>query len=516
MRQSLSSPTPRSPSSRQARHLPRHAAIYVLCIGVISLFQIALGANLLVLLAIDAVCMAAVWPMTRTNFDPTDLLYLSLCLYYGTFSLILKTLVLQPVQMNLAVPYLTSAYLVGGFGMITLAYRTVGRVMTRHYPGTRLRTWTWLERSYADPAFLAQYTMPMSVIGLVFTIVVSLTSHTPQEIANGLAESNGLASLGAFSPLIQLALAMQLALLKQRNSFSDRVLIIVTLTITLVLTVLNNQKALAFLMSMTGVVFIIAYRIRIQPRFIVMAITAAAIAFLYVIPLVHIVRGLNVDKSERLAETVKILDEANFNPIELQEIEGKLPGADASSSLAKQMDYLYPYLLGTDRFTQLMPIDQTARADGRAPLGVNEYLANTAENILPKNIVGEHKLFALDDEIAWRYSIREDNTVSRPALGMLGTGYGVAGQWGLLLLAPFVTFISFALVKLVCNGSIWQNPWAIFIASYIFFDGEADVTLITSLARGFIPLAIIAWGFAMLHKVMRKSGSVSQKARLAP
>jgi hypothetical protein len=471
--------------------LPRHAQGYLLFIGLLSLFQIALGANLLVLAAIDFVCLCALYPMTRKTFGPNDLLFMSLCFYYGTYSLVLKCFVLQPVQMNLIVPMTTIVYLDTGFGLIFLGYLFVERTMTKHYRGSNLRKWNWLERAYADERFLARFTLPFSIISVIFITVLALFSHSAAEVTNGLAESSGLSSLGSLSPIVQLAFAMQLALVQQRGSQTDRALAIGTFAVAVGLSIFNNQKLLAFWMVFTYALHALAFRIPIRPRFLASALVAGAVAFLYITPLIHIVRGLDVEKSQRLSQTFNILAEAHYNPIELQEIEAKLPGAD-ENTLEHQIDYLAPYNYNTDRFTLMMPIDQMARADLRAPLGIGAFATEMRDEMLPKYIIGEHHLEALADQVAWQYSIRSPNVISRPALGLLGTGFGVAGGWGVLVLAPLSTMIFFAVIKLVCNGSVWQNPWAVFMASQIFFDGEADLTLVPGLCRSLLPLLAIA------------------------
>ncbi|WP_420384260.1 hypothetical protein [Novosphingobium sp.] len=474
------------------KSLPRHAAIYLLVIGLLSLFQIVIGANILLLIAIDLVCLTALVPMTRKSFDPNDLLFLSLSFYYGTFALVLKSLVLQPVQENLEVPLLTSLYLVSGFGLIFLAYLWVMRGMTSYYPGTRLRTWGIFERYFADPRFLARFTLPLSLMANLFAIVLSTLSHSAQEVANGLATASSLTTLGSLLPIVQLALAMQLSLQARRGSQIDRVLIIITIGTGVALSILNNQKLLGFMLAVTYGVHMIAYRVRVRPRVIALGTAAVMVLFLYVTPLIHIIRAMDLVKSERIAQTFHILQEAHFSPIELSEIEAKLPGADDPSSLATRLNYLAPNDFNTDRFTMLIPIDLTARASLTEPLGLGAYFKEIVLEVLPKFITGEHSLDVLVDQIAWRYGIRENNVVARPALGMLGTGYGVAGAWGVLVIAPLIMLAFFALVKRVCNGSIWENPWAVYIASSIFFFGEQDITLPVLIVRSFLPIILIA------------------------
>jgi hypothetical protein len=472
--------------------LPRHAFIYLLIIALLSLFQIALGANFVVLLAIDAVCVFAIYPMTRKAFGATDMLFLSFCFYYGTFSLFLKCMVLQPVQENLVVPYITCSYLVVGFFGIFLSYYFVERTMTRHYPRTTLRRWNLFEKRYADERFLTRFTLPLSIIAIAFTVLISVFSHSVQDVANGQAASGGFAALGALEPIIQLAFAMQLSLLTRRGTQTDRALVFATITIAVAISIFNNQKVLAMTMGMTYVLHAIAYRIRIRPRLIALGLLGGAIAFLYLSPLIHIVRGLEIDKSQRISETIRILEEANFNPFELMEIDKKLQGSQAENTFEAQIDYLSPYNLSTDRFTMLMPIDQMARAGLRAPLGFMDFLLEIRDETLPKQIIGEHRLEVLGDMIAWRYTIRGNGIIARPTLGVLGTGFGVAGVWGLMVLAPLISLIFFATIKLISNGSIWHSPWAVFIASYVVFDGEVDLTIVVLLLRGLLPLLIVA------------------------
>ena len=255
----------------------------------------------------------------------------------------------------------------------------------------------------------------------------------------------------------------------------------------------------------TFILHALAYRIRIDPRLVVLGALGAALAFFYVAPLIHIVRGMELAKSDRVGATLKILAEAHYNPFELQIIEKQLTSGHGEDTTETLFGYLAPNDYGTERFTLLMPIDQMARASMRAPLGFGAFVAKLREETLLKAIVGDHLLETLGDQIAWRYSIRSANVIGRPALGVFGTGYGVAGGWGLLLLAPFATLCTFAAMKLVCNGSIWQNPWAIFIAASQFFDGEIDITIIGILFRSFIPLIVIAASVIFVDQLLNKS-----------
>ena len=485
--------------------MPRHAAIYLLIIGMLSLFQVVIGANVILLIAIDLVCLTALVPMTRKSFDPNDLLFLSLSFYYGTLSLVLKSIVLQPVQENLHVPLLTSLYLVTGFGLIFFAYLFVMRVMTSFYPGTRLRTWGTFERYYADSRFLSRFTLPVTIAANLFAVVIAVMSHSAQEVANGMAAASSLTTLGSLMPIVQLALAMQLSLMTRRNSQIDRALVIITIGTGLGISILNNQKQMAFMLAVTYAVHMIAYRIRVRPRTIVFGVAGIIVLFLYVAPLIHIIRGMDVAKSDRFAQTFSILQEAHFNPLELSEIESKLPGSNDPNGLSSRLNYLAPYDFNTDRFTLLLPIDQTARASLTEPLGFDMYATELIAEILPKFVIGEHSIEVLDDQIAWRYGIRESNVVARPVLGLLGTGYGVAGPWGVLVIAPLIMLGCFALVKKVCNGSIWQNPWAVFIASSIFFYGEQDITLPMLIVRTFLPLILIAAVFIAYDQLFSRA-----------
>jgi len=480
--------------------LSYYAQRYLLFIGLVSIFQLILGANLIVLGAIDLVCAAAVIPLSRKSFDPTDLLYFSLCQYYGTFSLILKTVFLQPVQMNLVEPHLTCELLVGGFAMITVAYFAADRFVTRHYPGTRLRRWTIFESSFANEAFLAKWTLPFSLMVYAMTLAISIGSHSVQEVANGLATSGGLAALGNMQPLLQLALAMQLSLMTRRGNPGDKALVVTTLVLALGLTILNNQKVLTFLVAITCVMHIMAYKIRINARLMTLSVVGLAVAFFYISPVIHIVRGLGVEKSDRIFATITILGEAHFNPFELQEIESKMEGAGSVDTYARDLDYLRPNLIGTDRFTLLMPIDQIDRSDMREPLGVRNFIAFVTAEALPKSLVGQHALESFGDRVAWQFSVRGNGIISRPALGVLGMGYGVAGTIGVLVVAPIIVLILFLSIKLSCNGSIWQNPWAVFISSQYFFYGESDMEVVMVLLRVTAPILMVAYLLIFLNR----------------
>ena len=482
--------------------LPRHATIYAFFIALLSLFQIALGANLIVLSAIDLVCFSALVPLTSKTFGPNDLLFLSMGLYYGTFSLILKSIVLQPVQLNLQVPYLTSAYLVGGFGMIFLGYLLTERTISRHYIGTTLRTWNVFEKTYADVDFLYRYTPPLALFALTLVLVISIFSNSTLEIVVEKQSVSSLNFLAAYIPLAQLALAMTLSLSFTQKDRMMRTIAIVILAVALVSSLLTNHKTTMFVIGITVPLHLLAYKIRVNVRVILGMLLGIIVTFFYATPIIHIIRTEQIDKSQYITQIVKILNETEFNPFAIQKLQDKL-NSTRSLDLASEIDYLAPFDLTTDRFTLLMPIDQIARHDNRAPIGSGTYFRKEIKELLPRAIIGEHDLQNISDEVAWRYSIRENGVIARPALGVLGTGLGIAGPLGLLLFGPLVAMMMFVVNKLVCNGSIWQNPWAVFIASYSFFRGEADFGEPTEILRGFLPMLAIAYFLIFLKRHLK-------------
>jgi len=257
-----------------------------------------------------------------------------------------------------------------------------------------------------------------------------------------------------------------------------------------------------FLLGITYAVHLVAYKIRLRPRVIILVLCGGALLFFYIVPLVQITRAINLKKSEIFGETFRILSEAHFNPAELQDLQAKLTST-GTIGLAEEFDYLAPDNLGTDRFTLLMPIDLIARNDSREPVGTAVYLRGAVKEVLPKAVVGPHDLQNISDEVAWRYSIREIIYIAKPALGLLGAGLGIAGPIGLLLYAPLAAFALFAMNKIFCNGSIWQNPWAIFIASLTFFDGETDFSIFTGIIHTFLPMFFVTYMLIIVHRNLK-------------
>ncbi|WP_018075554.1 hypothetical protein [Novosphingobium nitrogenifigens] len=488
--------------------MPKHVAIYVGIIAFFSLIQLVMGANVFVLAAIDLVALTGVIPLRHRTFDPIDTLLFSLSLYYGTFSLILKTVVGQPVQRNLLVATTSLSLLVIGFGLITSAYFLVSTLLTRHYPGTRLRRWNVLEQTFSDQQFLERFTVPVMLFSLALCVVNAMVSATASDLSSGAGDS-GFGGLGNFVPIIQLAFAMQLSLVLRRGARKDWFWISTATAVLFVLAIVNNQKATFLIVVATILINGIAYRVKVRPRVIAAVVVVAAISFLYLSPAIYIVRGMQVSKLERIGLTFSVLAEADFNPIRLYELQDKITNPGGAHSHAADVDYLSPHDYHTDRFTLLMPVDNMAREGTRKPIGVGTYLSLLIKTILPSAIIGQHSDTSLGELIAWRFGITQTGNHARLVLGILGTAYGTGGPFGLLILAPLFCLILFAILKLSCNGSIWQNPWAIFVASRVFFYGEADISTLAEVIRGFLPIVLFAYGLTLLHKRKRPSTSPS-------
>ena len=484
-------------------NLPRHAIIYVMLVGLLSVIQLILGADLVVLAAIDTACLFALYPLSKRLFGPNDLLFLSFCFYYGFFSLTLKTLVLQSVQTNLKNQYVTSAYLVAGMVIIFSVYFIAERFFNKFYPNSSIRQWTVFEKNIADEGFLKKFTLPFSIATLALLVFVAIFSNGALEIFQQKQEASSVNTLSSLIPLVQLSLAMQLALITQYKDKPTRTLALISLTVAVFASVITNHKVFMFLLAVTLFIHIIAFRIRLRPRVIAGFAISVILLFFYLTPLIHIERSLQIEKSAIFDEAISILVETDFNPIELQVLEQRLLSTGSENDLTAQIDYLAPYNLTTDRFTLLMPIDQIDRHDDREPLGTGELVHNVIKEVLPKAIVGQHELQNTADEIAWRFSIREQGQIARPALGLLGSGLGIEGSLGLLLYGPVIILILCSLNKLFCNGSIWQNPFGIFMASRYFFAGEMDFSSIVDTLRGFLPMMAIAYLMIFIHKYVK-------------
>ncbi|WBH17910.1 hypothetical protein [Sphingomonas radiodurans] len=482
--------------------------LYVAGLALLVGAQLLLGANLWVLSALAAVAGAAVWPLSRGGWRISDGLYAIMCIYFGTASLVVKTLARQPVQSNLQVPDLSAGYLLAGFASISLGYLASQSLRQPLRFATRLRDIT------ANPRNLSRFAAPVFLLGAIFYF---LQTQFRALATNGGFEAGGFGGFGTFYPLLVLGAALQTALIAQRPRASrHKVVLGAMAAVILALTLADNTKRTLFDFLFVVTVTFLAFGVRLRWRWIVPPAIAAAVTIVYVVPAIQIVRAqADVRGLDRIAATLNVIAEQSYDPVALADQADRIA---TNYHLTYRDSYVYPLTWNSERFTMIQPIDLVARKLAeRGTMGGAELLRDPAETLLPSLLMSK-TLATAPDRIAWHYGFRASGSIARPVVGLIASSLAAFGLVGVLLLPGLTVAFTFVVLDGV-GGRLVDNSWATFLFATTAFLAEREVsTTLSFFCRSFIFILLTGCVLLLLgqRKVRRsRATSVSSAPRLA-
>lgn len=438
--------------------------------------QLLLGASIWLLTALFCVSFAALWPMTRRNWRISDGIYALMCVYFGTASLIVKTLAGQPVQSNLLVPNLSAGYLMIGFASITIGYCVATLVPQPFRVANALRDIT------AEPMNLVRFAAPLFTLGAVLYF---LQTQFRAIAINGGFEAGGFGGFGTFYPLLLLGAAMQTALIAKRPQWHRHKAVLGAMAIViLALTLADNTKRTLFDFLFVVTVTLIAFGVRPRWRWIVPSAIVAALVIAYVVPAIQIVRTQADTRGlGRIATTIGVIARHQFDPGSLGEAADRIA---EGYHLTYRDSYVYPRTWNSERFTMIQPIDFVARnLNERGTMGGDVMWRDPAETLLP-GVLMTKSLVTAPDRIAWFYGFRARGSIARPVVGLIASSLAAFGLAGVLLLPGLTVALTFIILDGV-GGRLSNNVWGVFLFAATTFLAEREVsTMLSFFCRSFI------------------------------
>lgn len=477
--------------------------LYVAALALLVGAQLLLGANLWLLAALATVAGAAVWPLSRGGWRISDGLYALMCVYFGAASLVVKTLAGQPVQSNLQVPDLSAGYLLAGFGSISIGYLASQSIRQPWRFATRLRDIT------ASPGNLSRFAAPIFLLGAIFYF---LQTHFRAVASNGGFENGGFGGFGTFYPLLILGAAMQTALIAQRpRARRHKAVLAGMAAVILALTLADNTKRTLFDFLVVVAATFLAFGVRPRWRWVVPPAIAAALAIIYVVPAIQIVRTQpDVRGPDRIAATLGVIAQNSYDPIALADAADRIA---TSYHLTYRDSYVYPLTWNSERFTMIQPIDLVARKlEERGTMGAADLWRDPAETLLPSLLMTK-TLATAPDRIAWHYGFRASGSIARPVVGLIASSLAAFGLVGVLLLPGLTVAFTFVVLDGV-GGRLVDNSWATFLFATTAFLAEREVsTTLSFFCRSFIVI-LLAGGVLLLlrHRKVRRAPAPSRSS----
>ena len=184
--------------------MPVIAFIYFLSISVCISVQFAMSADPVVLLSLGAISALGYFPLLARDKSVGDLIFFGIVLYTGFFSLLIKTLLWQPVQSNLVDADNSALCLAIGTASTFLGYLASQRLKRANFPMRSLAS------SLSDVGVASGIALPVFTLG--FVTQVAQTALRPKIDALSQQVSEGFGGLGTFYFLVLLGLSLQCVL----------------------------------------------------------------------------------------------------------------------------------------------------------------------------------------------------------------------------------------------------------------------------------------------------------------
>ena len=421
--------------------------VQILAISVLAVFQLAIGSSILLTAVLWSIaCVSALFLMQR-SIRPSDVFVYLLGLYCGTFTLILKSMLVQKLQTNLVEPTASSAVMMIGFSSVMLAAITAKILGGKHS--------SKISKRMNDVAENGLTFLPM-------ILAVGLLSRFAFILLVKASESGS--SLGAylnlFQPIFMFGLFMAL-LHTARGSRMAKFGVIACLVSGVILTMLGNVKVETinvFMALFLGALFL---NLKIKFRYLFAISLFAYLGVSILAPAVQLARKdlAGVYAWQRMALTWDVIVDSGFSPATLARLQDQHFESFAYS-YGPYDSYVYPNAANVDRFMMIFPTDQIMRSEQTASgVPVADVIEETAELVLPSFFIVKDAE-ALGDLIAWERGIRAEGSVARPVLGLIATTLAIGGTTSVFLI-PSLTIFPFFIGANYFFGTVNSKPFGV-------------------------------------------------------
>lgn len=422
-------------------------------------------------------------------------------LYSGYLQLIIKGILLQPLQSNLYGGIDTHIYLLMGF--ISLA--AAGALI----PHTGAEN-TFI-RHFNSEDFLKRYTLPFLALGLALHILHVILR--PALDQGQVEKTEGFGGFGSFYFLLIIAISFQLKLYaKNPKNKKYTTYIIITSLVMFFLSIAANVKKDIFDFLFLCAFATYAFNIRVKWNYILIGVLFIAILTLYVSPTIHIMRDgvTSLGIAERVSLFFEILSANDYSYEKLARAEAHYISG-FSLNYSPHGSYVFPSMLNIDRFMFAHPIDLVVRQMEYVKLmGIGEFFQSVLNGVLPSFLIQKTNA-AGADLVAWHYGFRQAESLARPVVGFTASAAAAWGFWGVVTL-PFLVLFPLLTLADYLFGRLKNNAWclaAVGLSSQLA-EKEIDAILIFFLRQ--VPIVLI-FSLACIYLYRARYGGRALAAR---
>jgi hypothetical protein len=440
--------------------------IYGTLVTACGLFQLALGGSLALTVALYAVAMTALIPLFWSGFSVSSLIYILFSLYSGGFALIIKTLLVQPVQQNLIEPNWSALVLFAGHTSTTAAW-----VLATALP-LRSRVASAAINEFNSINALRFFAAFSFASGLLLKVLHNI--YRPQFIYGSVELSEGFGGFGVFGFLLVFGFAAQAALCAKTRAPKEYITAGVMFTLIAGLSIIANVKKELLDAGLIIALTVAAFNVRIKPSIAATAVAFLALMQFVVSPLIHITRAQSetFTIAERIELTQAILRQNNYDLGRINALNDEV-FRSYEGNYRSTGSYVYPSTLNIDRFALILPIDQVVRTHEPGKISPEQAFDLTLQAILPSALI-DKSAGILADYVAWYYGFRTYGVVGRPVTGLTASSWAIAGLPGVLIIGFVVPAIMFWILGAV-GGPLGGSPWAVGLVTSLSVMQEATL-----------------------------------------
>lgn len=486
------------PTARASRRSAIGITKWIIMASILlSLFQLMLGADpviLMLCLVTEAVCLA---PVLIYGLDRTiGIFYLILWFAYSFSSLLIKTVILQPIDSNLFNPLLTfMIQLAGG-----VCFSTAAIIAYFFKP---------LHRNTLKPISNAG---TLSVIGLLFYFIGAAGFF----IQSYSAKHSLIGNIGILiNPLIGYGIVCEISatIIRTKKSATFSITSILMLSGLLILGILGNTKSGVMLPGVIYLFCLGSFKARLRWQTIVMAAAALVIFSELLFPAIHIARGARerADPVEMAGLTLQAAAGLMTGDSQTLAERDALDVEREASADAYRNVYFGSQQVWLDRFTNTGFIDAVARRlsfDGPF-LGLNAVVWQSLTSVLPRQLNPNKYTsirFESGDSVLHAYGLKNGDQGGAATVPLPAELFAADGFWAIFVVGlPLITIIVFEINFLVFDYS--ENPWAIcFLIFYgmQFYAAAHDVLLFMAVRQ--IPFDYFEISLGMIAATFIKNG----------
>lgn len=441
----------------------KYMYLYISSCIFLFFFHVFLGSYLFLNLTFTIISIIGVLFLNYGKTSFTNMFIFFLSIYSGYAALLMKAFFGQELQSNLLEPFESGVMLGLSFFMILLC-----GILSKSISNNRSSK---IGKLVENENFKYNSILIFLILGVVFRLL-----HLNYN--GGLEAEGGFGGFGVFKFVFLLGLTIAFKVYSELRLKKYAIIIIISLISASILAIASNTKKDIFDFILLSGLCIFYFNIKISKKTIVSSMAFVLFVILFISPAIHLTRFefKDLTLSERIYAVYNIISDNEFNYTKLYAAEAVfMEGFQYSYGAGSS--YIYPRAENLDRFFLILPIDQVVRNHTISSMGVEPFLIEIAEASLPSILIKKTP-YTGPDLIAWRYGIRDSNSVARPVIGFTASSFAAGGIIAVIFF-PIFFLLPFLIIMDYVFGNFNNRLWGVFgfIVTVSFVEKEIDQIL---------------------------------------